>query len=58
MALLFHLVYYPTRFSERPRIYATAGERRSRLTLPFSSDDYDGVFFPGDVEPPPCEVRS
>jgi murein DD-endopeptidase MepM/ murein hydrolase activator NlpD len=52
MTLLFHLNYYPTRFCERPLVYTRRIGRSPRLTLPFSPEDYDGVFFPGGVEPP------
>mgnify|MGYP001270163802 CR=1 FL=1 len=51
MTLLFHMNYYPTRFRERPRLYVDRIARSPRLTLPFGADDYDGVFFPGGVEP-------
>src|SRR5690606_39137634 len=47
MALLFHMNYYPTRFSERPRLYREQHARRPRLDLPFRAEDYDGVVFPG-----------
>lgn len=46
MTVLFHMNYYPTRFRERPSVYATRAARRPRLTLPFSPEDYDGVHFP------------
>ena len=46
MALLFHQNYYPTRFRERPRIYASSHPRRPVLDLPFLAADYDGVHFP------------
>lgn len=46
MAVLFHQNYYPTRFRERPSIYATRHPRRPILDLPFLAADYDGVVFP------------
>lgn len=46
MTTLFHLNYYPTRFSERPVIYAERHPRRPLLDLPFLATDYDGVVFP------------
>jgi murein DD-endopeptidase MepM/ murein hydrolase activator NlpD len=49
MAVLFHLNYYPTRFRERPMIYARTHPRRPVLDLPFLAADYDGVQFPDDV---------
>jgi murein DD-endopeptidase len=44
--LMFHMNYYPTRFSERGSIYRTTHPRAPRFTLPFHADDYDGVVFP------------
>jgi len=46
MAVLFHHNYYPTRFRERPMIYASAHRRQPVLDLPFLAADYDGVQFP------------
>lgn len=54
MATLFHLNYYPTRFRERPSLYASRAARTPRLDLPFSAYDYDGVTFPGERQPPPA----
>ncbi|MCS6899191.1 MAG: M23 family metallopeptidase [Polyangiaceae bacterium] len=45
-ALMFHMNYYPTRFSERGSIYRTKHPRTPRFTLPFHPDDYDGIVFP------------
>ena len=50
-AAMMHLNYFPTRF-DRARLgpafslYRAAYPREARLDLPFSSVDYDGVFFP------------
>ena len=56
-AALFHLSYYPTRFVSGTRaalLYRDRFPRQPRLDLPFSSDDYDGVYFPdrGPAIPP------
>jgi murein DD-endopeptidase MepM/ murein hydrolase activator NlpD len=48
MAVLFHQNYYPTRFRERPVIYAARHERRPLLDLPFLPADYDGIVFPDE----------
>lgn len=49
-AALMHLNYFPTRFEDaralRRTLYAATFAREPRLDLPFSADDYDGVFFP------------
>ncbi len=61
MAVLFHLNYYPTRFRERPCIYAARHPRLPVLDLPFLAADYDGVQFPdgGPVgEPRPAMTAS
>jgi murein DD-endopeptidase len=47
LALLLHMNIYPTRFAERPSLYRRVHERRPRLDLPFSAEDYDGIHFPG-----------
>ncbi len=52
MAVLFHRNYYPTRFRERPTLYATRSPRAPRLDLPFRREDFDGIWFPHGVEPP------
>jgi murein DD-endopeptidase MepM/ murein hydrolase activator NlpD len=41
--------YYPTRFPERPFVYATREERRPTLDLPFSSSMFDRVVFVDDL---------
>jgi hypothetical protein len=46
MAALFHLNYYPTRFTERPVIHAERHPRRPLLDLPFAPADYSGIVFP------------
>lgn len=56
-AALFHLNYYPSRFVAGTRASLLYGERFPRrpcLDLPFSSQDYDGVYFPdrGPAIPP------
>jgi len=56
-AALMHLSYYPTRFVEGTRaalLYRHKFARQPWLDLPFSADDYDGVFFPdrGPAIPP------
>lgn len=46
MALLMHLAYFPTRFSEAPSaLYEEHFARESRLDLPFSAADFDGLAF-------------
>lgn len=40
---MFHLNYFPTRFSVRPMLYASKHEREPRLSLPFSADDFIGI---------------
>ena len=40
---IFHVNYYPTRFTSRIAPYREDHPRAPRLTLPFSADDYDGV---------------
>ncbi len=52
MTLLFHMNYYPTRFRERPCLYATRHARAPRLDLPFRREDFDGIWFPHGTEPP------
>lgn len=56
-AALMHLSYYPTRFvtgTSAAILYAMKFARQPRLDLPFSFEDYDGVFFPdrGPAIPP------
>jgi murein DD-endopeptidase len=46
MGLLFQTNYYPTRFRERPRPYATPHARTPRLDLPFAARDAAGIAFP------------
>ena len=41
---LFHLNYYPQRFSSRPLLYAELFPRRPLLDLPFSEEDCSGLF--------------
>lgn len=52
MNALFHTLYYPTRFTERPCLYAEPSPRAPRLDLPFRAQDFDGIWFPHGVEPP------
>ncbi len=52
MALLFQMNYFPSRFTERPRVYLDRHPRAPRLDLPFRREDFDGVWFPHGVEPP------
>lgn len=40
---IFHMNYYPTRFTERPRLFSQAHPRRPRLDLPFRPEDFDGI---------------
>jgi murein DD-endopeptidase MepM/ murein hydrolase activator NlpD len=47
--LLVEMNYYPTRFPERPGIYAEAHPRAPRLDLPFPAADFDGVVFADDL---------
>jgi murein DD-endopeptidase len=56
-AALMHLSYYPTRFIAGTRaalLYPEKQPRQPWLDLPFSGEDYDGVFFPdrGPAIPP------
>ena len=37
--------YYPTRFTERGRMYAHDSPRTGRLDLPFAREDFDGAVF-------------
>ena len=37
--------YYPTRFPERPNLYAERHPRTPRLDLPFSAAAFDGIVF-------------
>lgn len=41
--------YYPTRFPERPHVYADRHERTPRLDLPFPADAFDGAVFVDDL---------
>ena len=41
--------YYPTRFPERPNVYAELYARLARLDLPFPAEDFDGVVFADDL---------
>ncbi len=50
-ALIAERNYYPTRFTDRPRVYAARPVRSPRLDLPFSADRFDGVRF---VDDPPA----
>ena len=43
---LFHLNYYPTRFTNRPMLYSNLFERAPLLDLPFSAHEFAGVAFP------------
>lgn len=52
MTALFQLNYFPTRFSARPKLYASTTPRGPRLDLPFLARDFDGIWFPHGVEPP------
>ena len=47
--LLMQQNYYPTRFSKRISPYISHTERTERLSLPFSSDDFDRVVFRDEV---------
>jgi len=46
---LVEMNYYPTRFPERPRVYAESHARAPRLDLPFPAADFDGVVFADDL---------
>ena len=52
MNALFQTLYYPTRFTARPCLYAERSPRTPRLDLPFRAEDFDGIWFPHGVEPP------
>jgi murein DD-endopeptidase MepM/ murein hydrolase activator NlpD len=52
MNALFQTLYYPTRFTTRPCLYAEPAPRTPRLDLPFRAEDFDGIWFPHGVEPP------
>ncbi|MBK8251333.1 MAG: M23 family metallopeptidase [Polyangiaceae bacterium] len=45
----FQLTYFPTRFSEKPRLFNGTFPRAPFLDLPFSSADFDGVEFPSEA---------
>jgi hypothetical protein len=50
-ALMMQLNYFPTRFDRDAlgpdfSLYRETFPREPRLDLPFSAEDYDGVFFP------------
>lgn len=45
MNVLFARNYYPTRFDARPPLYDVRHDRAPWLTLPFRSEDFDGVAF-------------
>jgi murein DD-endopeptidase len=47
MDTLFYQNYFPTRFSERVRLYSEPHERRPLLDLPFRAEDFDGIVFEG-----------
>lgn len=47
--LVSELAYYPTRFADRGTLYRRAHARRERLSMPFSSRDFDGVVFRDDL---------
>ena len=46
MNVQFHRNYYPTRFTATPPLHAQTFPREPRLTLPFSPDDFTGLFLP------------
>ena len=46
---LVEMNYYPTRFPERPNLYAERHPRTPRLDLPFSAAAFDGVVFADDL---------
>jgi len=46
---LVEMNYYPTRFPERPMIYAEPHPRTPRLDLPFPAAAFDGVVFADDL---------
>jgi murein DD-endopeptidase len=46
---LVEMNYYPTRFSQRPNLYAQAHPRAPRLDLPFPAESFDGVVFADDL---------
>lgn len=52
MTALFQRNYFPTRFTERPSLYASTTPRSPRLDLPFLAQDFDGIWFPHGTEPP------
>ncbi len=47
--LMFNQAYFPTRFSEPVDLYSEHFGREPRLDLPFSVDDFDGVYFPDEL---------
>lgn len=40
---IFHMNYFPTRFSERPSVYAEEHQRQPLLDLPFRAEDFVGI---------------
>ncbi len=51
MAVAFYRNYYPSRFASRPPLVAHSNARRPRLDLPFSHEDFDGIWFPHGTSP-------
>lgn len=43
--LLYQTAYYPTRFTERPLLYAERHDRTEMLSLPFDAADFVGVHY-------------
>ncbi len=41
----FHMSYFPTRFTARPRLVRGAHPRSPRLDLPLAAEEYDGALF-------------
>ena len=45
MDTLFHVAYFPTRFTGEHHLYPTRHERQPLLDLPFRAEDFDGIVF-------------
>ena len=45
VTVMFHRLYYPTRFAVAPPLYRSESPRGPRLDLPFRAEDFDGIVF-------------
>lgn len=51
VTVMFHRLYYPTRFAAAPPLYRSESPRGPRLDLPFRAEDFDGIVFPHGAAP-------